>query len=1220
MKTRFLATIVLCLTLATTARAALTSNSWTDGSSKWETAGNWSLVTAPSTTGQSAIIITNAGNNTVTIDSVTAGTATMTISNLIVGANTLQLTNAIATNFRILSGFTINNGGALLVTNSILRVGLDTVSASTLSVDGAATILGLGQIITTNATTVIGNVGSGSITVGDGGRFLAKEIHVGNSAGASGTLIIAGGTNQLTSFMAIGSVAGSTGSVWLTSGALVISNEALVVGNSSVGQMTVSNGFVFSREQYVGGFTGAQGTLTIAGGTNILSSFLKVGETAGVTGTVWVTGGQLVVTNGNSLIGNSGVGQMTVSNGTVLSGFVAVGELAGSRGTLTIAGGTNTLSSLLVVGDAANATGAVWVTGGQLTVSNNDTRVGFSGVGRMTVSNGMWLARDVYVGFLSGSQGTLTVAGGTNTLSSSLTVGSFIGSTGTVWVTGGQLTVMNGAILIGDSGVGQMTVSNGTVLATSVFVGLNSSQGTLTVAGGTNTLSSTLTVGTTAGTTGTVWVTGGQLTVNGVTDVEFGRMTVSNGTFQANNLTYVGQFAGSQGTLTVAGGTNTFGGSFLSIGEAVNATGTVFVTGGQMTVNNELDIGFNGVGQMTVAGGNVQVGGPVSVAVNPSSRGTLTVSGGAMTLNGALTIGRDQSSIGSVFVTGGQLIANSTITIGRNPGAIGSVSVYGGQLIANSTMTIGASQNATGSVYVGGGQLIANGTTIIGGPNGGSGSVLIDGGTMFVRDVTIGPAGTLTVQSGYLRLLGTFGLGAGAGGAPTSNVHLVGGTVVVEPTGLFRLGTDVASLSVMVTNQGVVQVLGNNFGFNGGFDNQGYFTVNGSQIITVAGNMGNSGQLVINPGAVFSISGFRGQQQTGSIYLNGGGSALIVGSAWTNAGAVSLSSGAAVNGGTVQNAGLIEGAGGVNAPLVNNAGGTVRASGGLLALNGATIQNQAGGYFEATAGSTLRINRNLVNQGVINPQGGVIDLGANTLTNTGTLSGFGTYKAGVIVNSGRATFQGGNLNIQAAYINSGGSTTEVRFATAQFFGAVTNNGVFKNTGSDLTFFNTYVGGLLINDPATTRFAGGLDLGTTGGLVGGAGDVFVIGGNFVSGNPAGLDIADATLVFEAGGHNFTLAGTARIGTLSLDSGASVSLAGADLIVGVFDANANQFTTPETIYYDPAQNPALGGQTFALNGGGSLTIIPEPSSFLLVVAGVAALLRSAVGGRRQKRFGA
>jgi hypothetical protein len=59
-----------------------------------------------------------------------------------------------------------------------------------------------------------------------------------------------------------------------------------------------------------------------------------------------------------------------------------------------------------------------------------------------------------------------------------------------------------------------------------------------------------------------------------------------------------------------------------------------------------------------------------------------------------------------------------------------------------------------------------------------------------------------------------------------------------------------------------------------------------------------------------------------------------------------------------------------------------------------------------------------------------------------------------------------------------------------------------------------------------------------------------------------------------------------------------------MVGLFNASTGQFTTAQTIYYDPAQNPSLGAQTYALNGGGSLVAVPEPSSALLVLLALAA----------------
>ena len=255
-------------------------------------------------------------------------------------------------------------------------------------------------------------------------------------------------------------IGSSTGVVWVTGGRLVVTNALMAIGNGASGQMTISNGTYLALAVNVGDSLGSVGTLTVAGGTNVLSNVFVVGNGTGSKGAVWVTGGLLVATNNLIEIGNFGVGQMTISNGTVPALSVIVGRTAGSQGTLTVAGGTNTISSTLTVGSSAKATGTVWVTGGQLVVTNNNTVIGNAGVGQMTVSNVTVLSGAVTVGNVGGSKGTLTVAGGTNTISSSFTTGLSANATGAVWVTGGQLVVTNNSTTIGFSGVGQMTVSN----------------------------------------------------------------------------------------------------------------------------------------------------------------------------------------------------------------------------------------------------------------------------------------------------------------------------------------------------------------------------------------------------------------------------------------------------------------------------------------------------------------------------------------------------------------------------------------------------------------------------------------------------------------------------------------------------------------------------------------------------------------------------------------
>ena len=466
-----------------------------------------------------------------------------------------------------------NSGGTLLARD--VWVGEQVGTQGTLAIAGGTTSLSSnlfagrnagatgtvwltgGQLFTTNFPIFIGETGVGRMTVSDG-TWQANEVDVGQNNGSQGTLTFAGGTNSLSPNLIAGYNAGANGTVWLTGGQLFTTNSSSYIGFYGVGRVTVSNGTWQAGTVELGFWPGAQGTLTVAGGTTQLSGDLRVSDPA--PSAVWVTAGQLVATNGGIWVCNyqAGVGQVTVSNGTLQAGTVRLGCVAGSQGTLTIAGGTNSLSSDLYAGYIDGATGTVWLTGGQLFTTNSSSYIGYSGVGRMTVSNGTWKAGGILVGFAS--HGTLTFAGGTNSLSSVLYAGCTAGVTGTVWLTGGQLFTMNSSSEIGYSGVGRMTVSNGTWQAGSVYVSLNAgSQGMLTITGGTSSVYNFMQVGRACTAAGTVTVTRGSLYVTNAAhtaylDLEDGQVTVSGGLLVVDKIIVTnacGRFNYTGGTLQV---------------------------------------------------------------------------------------------------------------------------------------------------------------------------------------------------------------------------------------------------------------------------------------------------------------------------------------------------------------------------------------------------------------------------------------------------------------------------------------------------------------------------------------------------------------------------------------------------------------------------------------------------------------------------------------------
>ena len=99
-----------------------------------------------------------------------------------------------------------------------------------------------------------------------------------------------------------------------------------------------------------------------------------------------------------------------------------------------------------------------------LTNNSFNNSIGQSGTGRMTVSNGLVSARQLNLGVTAGA-GTLTMAGGTNTVSQSMTLGNFTCTAiGTVIVDGGRLDVTNAAHnAVLDVRSGTVTLDSGTL-------------------------------------------------------------------------------------------------------------------------------------------------------------------------------------------------------------------------------------------------------------------------------------------------------------------------------------------------------------------------------------------------------------------------------------------------------------------------------------------------------------------------------------------------------------------------------------------------------------------------------------------------------------------------------------------------------------------------------------------------------------------------------------
>lgn len=241
-----------------------------------------------------------------------------------------------------------------------------------------------------------------------------------------------------------------------------------------------------------------------------------------------------------------------------------------------------------------------------------------------------------------------------------------------------------------------------------------------------------------------------------------------------------------------------------------------------------------------------------------------------------------------------------------------------------------------------------------------------------------------------------------------------------------------------------------------------------------------------------------------------------------------------------------------------------------------------------------------------------------TLVLSSRLKGFALFQSSRLVNHGDLLLCDRPSTIGGALTNLG--AIEVRGTRADVAGPVTNEGILRVTNAEVRFSSTYTehGGYL-SDPSDNYFTD-LIIGTSGYLVGGVGDRFLVSGDLVSASTSNTNWSteQATLIFRTGAdaqHSLSLTGNDYGSTASgfaenfawgrleiaLDNAVTLvdgnatpggalyagEVVGAQLSGGTI---SNVFGAPGlTIYYDPAlpANDYLGGAGYGLTDAGNLT---------------------------------
>ncbi|WP_072377072.1 autotransporter domain-containing protein [Hyphomicrobium sp. NDB2Meth4] len=640
----------------------------------------------------------------------------------------------------------ITDGGVVNTSDTGI-VGQNAGSSGTVTVTGAGSQWSAGA-------TIIGDNGSGTVSVTDGGIVSGSSAVLGNAAGSTGAVTVTGSGSQLnlTAGLTVGN--DGTGTLGVTAGASLTVGGAVNIGmGDGDGVVTVSGGStVVSGDVNLGaqtsaetgsgtlnvsgagttwsmgdltiGYDGGTGEMNIAGGAQVDTTFLSMGNGLAAEGLLTISGvgSQLTVSGpyGYVDLGLYGPATVVVSNGGVLAidGSAYTAEDAGATTNVTVTGAGSmwTMTGDLTAGYYGGDSTINVLDGGQVEVGQ-DLYTAYSGAGDTSTilisgtGSQFLVSGDAYLSYGSDDgdgPSTLSVAnGGLFQVDGTTYLGG--GDQATVTVTGRGSAWIANDIEIGVYGDdpdfpnarGDVVVSNGgSIEAANISLGTdilypgNPGIGTLSVTGAGSNVSLT-----------------GALTI---ADSGTGTVTLANGGTISTTGVSIANQAGSVGTLI-------FG---AASGDAPAATGTLstptvtFGSGtGEIVFNHTSNLSFAsellGSGVLSVLAGTTTF-----TTDSASYSGAIDVSGGKVVFNADYS-GGDVTVSGSGIVGGSGTIASldvlsgGTVAPGNSPGTLsvgGNVS-----FAAGSTYAVEVNGTQHDLIDAGGSATLTGGTVVVSG-------------------------------------------------------------------------------------------------------------------------------------------------------------------------------------------------------------------------------------------------------------------------------------------------------------------------------------------------------------------------------------------------------------------------------------------------------------------------------------------------------------------------
>ncbi len=368
-------------------------------------------------------------------------------------------------------------GNATTQTQQLTVAGTSTVTAGSLTIaETAGTVAQMavsGGTTTVSGTSIIGDLGQGSLQVSGGDVLLQGRTHIGvNGVGA---LSITGGTVHATSLFRVGGNSSTTvganvnaaATVTIDGGSLAADSRLLVgAAKEAAATQTINliSGSLTADWLLVADENNSNAVVNMSGGTMTVGAVTNIGGAG--AGTMLVTGGVATLT-GNIFMGvdatvTTGKGTLTIDGGTLnVSGSIVMGASAMTTQvqTINMTSGTLTANRLFLDDNTPSTGGPMTVvnmTGGTMTVGDLaiPTNYGLNGLnGHFQLGGGTVTVNNTSTGGKQNQPSGFRLANGEG---QDENVGKFVSGTmditeGTLKLTGDALSVINPYITVDHS-------------------------------------------------------------------------------------------------------------------------------------------------------------------------------------------------------------------------------------------------------------------------------------------------------------------------------------------------------------------------------------------------------------------------------------------------------------------------------------------------------------------------------------------------------------------------------------------------------------------------------------------------------------------------------------------------------------------------------------------------------------------------------------------------